>query len=259
MASPLPPPLPVSERTPWRIWHFLLALVGGLFAGNFAFAMLALDPTAGLIDAANVSADELFALVIPAQHLGTLAVIGVMLAVNRTRASSGLGFEMVGRDLLWVAVGVGLALGLALISLPLSELLGIDDAAQSAVDEFGQVSSGLPLLAAVITLTVLTPITEEVLYRGVLQRALSRRFSVVPLVVVSALVFGAVHLFDVADGSASWLARATIVFVPITVVGAVLSWVTVANGWRLGRAIFIHAGFNLLAVVALLCEQAGCV
>jgi len=46
-------------------------------------------------------------------------------------------------------------------------------------------------------------------------------------------------------------AASAVVLPQLFIVGVVLAWVTVRSG-RLGPAIFIHSGFNLLAAVVLL-------
>ena len=86
------------------------------------------------------------------------------------------------------------------------------------------------------------------MFRGVLLRALeskSRR----TVMVVTSLVFAAFHLLGVTSVGAGVL-----VFVQIFLVGLVLAHVTLRHG-RIGPAMFVHSGFNLVAAVILLLPQ----
>jgi len=96
-------------------------------------------------------------------------------------------------------------------------------------------------------MTVLGPIAEELMFRGILLKSLSaggiRRASL-----ITAIGFSGYHLLGLTG---DLLTGAILLFPIILIVGLVLARVTVRRG-RLGPAIFIHSGFNLLAVVVLL-------
>jgi membrane protease YdiL (CAAX protease family) len=67
--------------------------------------------------------------------------------------------------------------------------------------------------------------------------------------VVTSLVFALFHLLGLDPNR---LVQAAAVVLPqLFIVGLVLAWVTLRTK-RLGPAIFIHSGFNLLAAVVLL-------
>jgi membrane protease YdiL (CAAX protease family) len=95
---------------------------------------------------------------------------------------------------------------------------------------------------------VLAPVTEELAFRGVLIKALGER-SRRTLIVVSAAVFSLFHVLGLAADNL--LAAAAVVLPQLFIVGAVLAWVTLRSG-RLGPAIFLHSGWNLLAALILL-------
>lgn len=252
----LPPPVPGAPAAiEWRLSHFVLAFVGGVLAANMMFAFLAVDMQAGLVDVDAVSANQLFGLVIPAQHFGSLLVVGVIIAVRRSTPASSLGFELEFRQGWWTLAGAGLAIIVGLLTVPLASLVGVENNPQQAVEEFSEVSSGVPLLAAVLTLVVLTPITEEIMYRGILQRAVGRRLSTVPMLAVTTTIWGLAHLLDPADADSPWWAQALVTFVPISIFGLVAAIVTLRQRGRLGRAVFLHAGWNLLGVIALIGAQ----
>ncbi|MGH8928882.1 MAG: lysostaphin resistance A-like protein [Acidimicrobiia bacterium] len=98
-----------------------------------------------------------------------------------------------------------------------------------------------------VVLVVLAPITEEVMFRGVLLRALTKAGRRAAMV-WSALIFAGFHLFGLSGD----VLRGAILTMPtFFVMGLILASVTMKRG-RLGPAIFIHSGFNLLAMVVLL-------
>jgi membrane protease YdiL (CAAX protease family) len=94
---------------------------------------------------------------------------------------------------------------------------------------------------------VLGPIAEELMFRGVLLKSLSaggiRRASW-----ISAAGFSGYHLFGLTG---DLFAGVLLLFPMFLLVGLVLARVTIRRR-RLGPAIFIHSGFNLLAVAVLL-------
>ena len=95
--------------------------------------------------------------------------------------------------------------------------------------------------------TILAPVAEELMFRGILLKSLASR-GIRNASLISAASFGGFHLFGLTGD----LLTGIILLFPIfLVVGLVLARATIRRG-RLGPAIFIHSGFNLLAVVVLL-------
>jgi len=84
----------------------------------------------------------------------------------------------------------------------------------------------------------IAPVVEELFYRGVWLRAAERRWGTVAGIVVSATVFGVMHLQPIDT-------PALIAF------GLVVGWLA-ARYRRLGPSIWAHVAFNLTAVVTLL-------
>ena len=89
---------------------------------------------------------------------------------------------------------------------------------------------------------VIAPVVEELLFRGMLLRALMRRMPAIPAIAVSGFTFGFVHwVLDPHFG--------TFIAVPaLTAVGVVSGLFAVRSG-DLSKSIFLHAGFNLLAIL----------
>jgi membrane protease YdiL (CAAX protease family) len=95
---------------------------------------------------------------------------------------------------------------------------------------------------------VLAPVTEELTFRGVLLKTQSHR-SPRMIMVITALVFTVFHLLGLDPSR--MLSAAAVVLPQLFIIGLVLAWVTLRTK-RLGPAIFIHSGFNLLAAIVLL-------
>jgi membrane protease YdiL (CAAX protease family) len=145
-------------------------------------------------------------------------------------------------DLPYLFIGVGLQL-LAFIPLGLLQEIYGHTEKQDVVKSADHAAGWqIPVLALAIVL--LAPITEELLFRGALQRSLLRKFDPTIAVFVTALVFGLVHaLGDPSIG--------TIIALPAIVMLGVVSGYQAASTGNLSRSILLHVGFNLLTVVLL--------
>ena len=97
--------------------------------------------------------------------------------------------------------------------------------------------SGAGILLTLQALTVLTPLSEEMLFRGFVLRGLLRNIAPGPAVVATAVVFSALHL---DPGTV----------IPIFFTGLALGWVYVKTR-SLWPCIAAHAGQNLLALLVV--------
>jgi membrane protease YdiL (CAAX protease family) len=138
---------------------------------------------------------------------------------------------------------------LSLLFLPLVLILFPEGGTtQEIVDVIAGLESDGARLMSLLVAVVLAPVTEELAFRGVLIKALGER-SRRTLIVVSAAVFSLFHILGL---SADTLVAAAAVVLPrLFIIGAVLAWVTLRSG-RLGPAIFLHSGLNLLAALSTL-------
>jgi hypothetical protein len=220
----------------WTLVDFVLVILGG-FLGASVFAAIG-------IAADN---DEVFVvLALIGQYIGHLFVLWL---VNRSKPPDSLGFEVRGRDSGYIFAGLGLQLGLSILFRPLVWLLFPEGGpAQEIGDVMADLESDGTRLTSLMVSVVLVPITEELTFRGVLIKALGDRSKRV-LIVASALVFSLFHVLGLTTGNL--LAAAAIVLPQLFIVGLVLAWVTLRSG-RLGPAIFLHSGWNLLAALVLL-------
>jgi membrane protease YdiL (CAAX protease family) len=136
----------------------------------------------------------------------------------------------------WQTLGTVVAgLLLYLITLPLS------GKRESNVD----ISVHDPIVALIVTIlvtVVMAPIVEEFLFRGLLLRALMRRFSFWPSAIIDALIFGLGHAPQVD----TWAGRVELAG-QITTFGLIQCLLVRRTG-RLGPAMVVHGMLNAVAV-----------
>ncbi len=156
------------------------------------------------------------------------------------------GLRAVPKDLWFLLGGVALQLVGAPIYTLLNRAEEVGKPAKDLIENARNNAFGFAVLAFLVG--VGAPIMEEVFYRGLVYRSLSRvfgqRFDVsktklvtILSILLSALWFGAIHLQPLQ-------------FPLLFLVGVVCATLTMKFG-RLGPAIFVHMGFNLLTVVSL--------
>lgn len=225
-------PAPLESARRWTVGHALAAFAAGI--GASLLVALAVAP-------GGITSFETFAVVGPAQALGSLAVV---VALRRFpppgRESLGLRFAPI--DGWAVLLGAALEFGLSvLLTLVVVVFLGGEAPVQEVVQIVDEAAGPGTKTAVVVTAVVLAPLAEELVFRGVLLQALARRYPGWPATVGSAAAFALAHLLDANAGLA----------VPaLFVMGLVLARMVQASG-RLGGAVAAHAGFNLLSVLLL--------
>jgi membrane protease YdiL (CAAX protease family) len=230
------PPEGYLPTTRWSFPQFLLVFGIGL-AASFVATLVAV-PFVG--DELTVT---LFAVVFGAQSLGS---IGTMWWLSRTRGSRSLGDDFGLRlrlaDSWGILAGLGLQIGVALLTAPIVYLLFGDDPPQQQVSEIAGSSSSVgESVAIVVAVGLLAPLTEEMMFRGMLLSRATRSLTRTGSIVATALVFAAVHLLD----------PNALAFLPgLFVIGVVLAFVALRRG-DLSLAFPIHAGVNLTAALLL--------
>lgn len=240
-----PAPIQTPQRptylpgTNWSYVDVTLAFVGGL-ALTFIAAAVAVAIEGGL----EPSADLQVGLLVPAQALGTLLALWI-LKVRRKLATWLQAYGLVVRWRDWWAlfVGIGLQIGAALALTALASLLAFDAPEQTVATTITDLEAVWPKVVAVIAVVILAPVTEEIVFRGMLLSRMLRSYSYHVAVVFSGFVFAAVHvLLD----PAAWYAA-----IGLFPVGVVLGYLALATG-DLSRAIWAHAGINGLGAIALI-------
>ena len=221
----------------WSIVDFVYVWFGGFFGAAIFFGI-------GLL---FESSDWAVVFALAGQYIGNLSVLWIL---KKRKEDGDLGFSIETRDTYYIGLGLILQLGLALLFFPLAEWLFPDGRPpQQVAEALADLDSSILLrVSLIVPAVVLAPVTEELVFRGVLLRAIQHRGRLFAMV-VSAAVFSAIHVPGL--GLERMLASAVVVLPPIFILGVLLAWITIRTE-RLGPAIFIHSGWNLLAAVVLL-------
>jgi len=221
-------------RVRWGVWDFVLAFVAGAIVGGIAAALV----TTGT----KLTATSIVVSIVAQEA----TIIAYLVWASRAKGLGSLerdfGLVVHPGDAGWFFGGVGIqVLGFAPIAL-LSAVYGHE--AQQDVVKAIKHASGPMILLVVLSVGVLAPVTEELLFRGVLLRALLRRFSPDQAVFLSAVVFGVVHVLgDPSVGS--------LIALPMIIVLGVVSGYQAVKTGNLSRSIMLHMGFTALTVVLL--------
>lgn len=235
----MPAPAP-GRVVRWGIPDFFLAWIVGVVAGGIAAVPFSPGPSAPNRDAVTATVVALFVQ----SFVSVAAVLWVSRVKGRGSLAADFGFVWEWRESPWIAIGAGFAIGAGLALYPLSQLAPKGHRTQDIVDTF-KASSGVATALFVIGVLVLAPTVEELLFRGVLLRALLRRMRPGPAILVSGLVFAVVHpLLDPTLGS--------LIAVPALFALGMFSGYQAARTGRLSRSIALHIGFNALTVIQVL-------
>ncbi|MDH5294129.1 MAG: CPBP family intramembrane metalloprotease [Acidimicrobiia bacterium] len=222
---------------PWGFADFTLVILCG-YLSAIAVTLLA---TFGGLEAGPT-------IVIGAVAMASGLALGCV-AVTRRRSASlaDLGFVVEPSDGLYLLGGVGLQLALAIAFAPIAEFVQSDGPTQVVANEISGITALGSRIAIVLSVGLLTPIAEELTFRGVLLHATRRRLDDRGAQIVTAAIFSVLHWLGIEGGN-TWAGLVTLA--QLFIVGWILARVTVRTR-RLGPAIFMHAGFNTLTLLTL--------
>jgi membrane protease YdiL (CAAX protease family) len=229
------------RRVRWGIGDVIAAFSVGI-AVSLVAGVFVVDPD-------HPNRPTTLIVLICAQNLAIIAWLAIVARRKGTGSlRSDFGLELARpaaawcNDLPWLFVGVGLQL-VALLPIGLLETIYGHTAKQDVVNTADHAHGWqVPVLA--LTIVVLAPLTEELLFRGALLRSLLRKVAPASAVLISAVVFGLVHaLGDPSVG--------TVIALPAIILLGVVSGYQAAHTGNLSRSILLHVGFNALSVVFL--------
>ena len=219
----------------------MLAILGGLVAAVIA---------AELASAAGAGDDGVGAVAI---SIGSAAVVAIGAALLGARPRHERRLAVGRKAPLPVALLVGLGMGIgALIASGAAFSIGIaiDPSIEAplrdlteSLEDVGD-SGSWPLVVLVLGLVVLAPAGEELVFRGLLLRALVRRMSFPLAAVISAIVFALVHL-DQYSGGFLWPRT-----LALMVIGVLLALAYRSHGYA--AAVTAHAVVNGVAAIQLI-------
>jgi len=248
-----PPPVPAwaplpstRPRVRWgfgdAVWSLAAAFVVANIVG--AISIVVRHPVIAGETPHSDALDDVWAGL--AQYVVLVGLIWLLIRAKGARGLADLGVgRPVWRDLRFVGLGIVAAIAINLAVAPPVSLWSRAGYGSQQVGEQLKHASGPVILALGLIVVVAAPISEELLFRGVVLRSGLRRWSPVVAVLVAGLSFGAFHLVDL-DTLPSLAGLAAF---------GCLSGVVAVRTGRLAPSIAMHMGFNLLGAVALLASR----
>ena len=140
------------------------------------------------------------------------------------------------RSVLYCVFAVGASLGAIQLYVLAVTALGFDNLIPADLPPDLLLPGGLAILS-IVALAVVTPVAEEVFFRGFVLRGLVNRWGVVPGIFLSSVIFAALHF------------QPGVIF-PVFVTGVLLGTLY----WQTGSiwpGIGVHAAQNLIATVGI--------
>ncbi len=244
--EPRPSPLAPEPEPAFGLRLVIFAILGFLVAFGI-FGELARAVAQRLPAFSGIPPDDLLMdprLLLPAQLAGYLVVLaglrrwfGRHLGVGLLRA---LCWQWPARWGRFLAGGAALGLAVQFAShwLPAPPELPIDKMLRTTTDAWLMAAFGV----------FIAPFVEELMFRGLLFPALSRRTGAVAALLLTSIAFGALHAAQLGD---AWLLVACIV-----IVGAVLTLVR----WSfhsLAASTLVHMGYNGVLFAAIFAQTRG--
>ena len=225
-----------AAQSPWTLWDITAGLF--LFLG-LLFALYFVVPAIGALYPAREAALDTWVAV----HLLAACSFFVVWVMGLRRAASpfrAIGLTRPGTSLPVTALLAVAALAFSILSSFVYgfvvDRLGIE-VLQPPEIEADVIFPGIGILLTMQALALVTPLSEEIMFRGFVLRGLLYRIGPGPAVVATALVFGAFHL----DAGT---------IIPIFFTGLALGWLYVRTG-SLWPCIAAHAGQNAIVLLAV--------
>jgi membrane protease YdiL (CAAX protease family) len=142
----------------------------------------------------------------------------------------------------------GIVLVLSLIAAGIAVLPWLhDNDASRTADQFQRAIGSFPAAAVALfalAAVVAAPLLEELAFRGLLQRSLTKQFGLGPAIGLQAILFGAYHFTP-------GLGRYNYAHIATTTAFGVIAGISAARWKRLGPSIIAHAVINSFTVVAI--------
>ncbi len=232
-----------------------LAWLGGQLAGGFAGAvsgMVYLVSNGHQLGDPSAIEGHMVELLTPALAVGTITGAIAMIAASlyfarrhlREVSPTGIGWSLGSWRSLLIAAVVGATVSTAFITFVAMTNPEIPDSDLGVVARLaGQDVRVRWIWAAVAVL--IAPVTEELLFRGVLFSGLARSWGIPASAVTVSVVF---FLFHLAETIAFWPAMVSIAILTIATIGSRL----LTN--RLGPPVAMHTAYNTILAIALIAD-----
>lgn len=230
---------PAPRQPPGFAWRLLSPI------GAVLLSLVILIVLGGALFATDLGDDAVGAIVTFLTSL-LLLVFGVLLwrrlpAHDRRRAIRP-GRPPAGSIGLGIALGVGIVIGAGLIILAGAAIDPVVERRINEVEDIG--TAPWQLVLTITALVVLAPLGEELLFRGLILRALVRKLRFWPSAVISAVLFTMAH----ADAYILWPRTISLI-----ATGVVLAWIYRQRGYW--ASVSAHATVNTIAAIALVASS----
>lgn len=242
MVPPAPPGPSADEDTTWFPTTPVLRFTAAVAGIAFVVGLTAATRLAGLLPETGEQIAQLALLAV-----STIGMPALVWYASRRWGSGNLvrdlGFRARWVDLpLGIAGAVALTVVLTIVNV-VSQAIGVPSG--SNLTEVSQEGRNVGLfLTLFVTAGIVAPLTEELLFRGMILRGLQSRWGVATSIVVQAAVFGAAHVTP-GEGWGN-----VDLILSLTIMGVGLAGFSALTG-RLGASITAHALFNCLQLSLL--------
>ncbi|MDQ4094831.1 MAG: CPBP family intramembrane metalloprotease [Actinomycetota bacterium] len=188
---PPPPPVPQPKLVQWSVLDVVLAVLAGLATGF----VLALVVGAALRDAVNLSGGVGLLLGYVLLY-GSVALMLWALVLKRRRVSRqdvGLGGVRPGPIALMIPLTFGVLIMNYIVAVLTTVIFGRVPTAEDQLGVRLQTLTAFDFVCLFIVVVIIAPILEEIVFRGLLYRAIRARIGVASATVITALAFSAMH------------------------------------------------------------------
>lgn len=148
----------------------------------------------------------------------------------------------------WMAAGIGITFLARGVVVAVANGLTHGRAAREAENLRVQHVDAVTVALLVVLAGFAAPFIEELVFRGLLLRTFMRRMPFWPAAALSTLIFAVLHTYEV-----STLAGALTLAASVACLGLANCWLNRRTD-SLAPGMFVHASFNLLAVVVLVVQ-----
>ena len=239
MGTPDQAPASTPPQPPGFAWRLLSPI------GAVVLSLIVLIILGGALFATDLGDESVGAIVTFLTSL-LLLVFGVILwrrlPAHDRRSAVRPGWPPLPSIGVGVALGVGLVIGAGLIVLAGAALDPVVERRINEVPDIG--TQPWQLLLTITALVVLAPLGEELLFRGLILRALVRRLRFWPSAAISAVLFTAAH----ADAYILWPRTISLIGT-----GILLAWIYRQRGYW--ASVSAHATVNTIAAIALVASS----
>lgn len=233
----------------WGPLAAILVVIVGLLLGDVIGAVvigLFIGIANGGADLTNwLATTEIQFLYVLASGLISLLVMWVFMRWRKIHwRSPGFNRLPVWKDLGWGALALPVYfVVLMLVSAIASAFFGVD-ANQEQEIGFDNVSGAIGLSLTFISLVIIPPIVEEILFRGFLFTGLRSKLKIWPAVIITSVLFAIPHLFASSQGLL-WIAA-----IDTFILSLFLCYLRERTG-NLWAPIILHALKNSVAFIAI--------